>query len=73
MPYDLDLVYRPGKDDNNPADYISRHPCSPDVTDPAEHYVNYICRSAVPKAMTLEEVKGNFPRCNSTGCACRHQ
>ena len=57
MPYDLDLVYRPGKDDNNPADYISRHPCSPDVTDPAEHYVNYVCRSAVPKAMTLEEVR----------------
>lgn len=26
MPYRYNLVYRPGKDDQNPADYLSRHP-----------------------------------------------
>ena len=26
MPYNLTLRYRPGKDENNPADFISRHP-----------------------------------------------
>ena len=26
MPYEFDLLYRPGKDERNPADFISRHP-----------------------------------------------
>ena len=26
MPYNCHLVYRPGKDDENPADFMSRHP-----------------------------------------------
>ena len=58
MPYDCQLVYRPGHD--NPADYLSRHPL-PDndnaVVNSVEEYVNYICRNAVPKAMTLTQVQ----------------
>ena len=27
MPYDCKLIYRPGKDAENPADFFSRHPC----------------------------------------------
>ena len=57
-PYNFELKYRPGKDDQNPADYLSRHPASlsPQMTDKAEDFVNYICKNAVPKAMTFEQV-----------------
>ncbi|KAK3720930.1 hypothetical protein QZH41_014537, partial [Actinostola sp. cb2023] len=58
MPYDYQLIYRPGKDDN-PADFMSRHPDTPDQVERsiAEEYVNYVCNNAVPKAMTLQEIK----------------
>ena len=59
MPYDCQLIYQPGRDAENPADYMSRHPSSmvPGEQNLAEDYVNYICTKAVPKAMTLEEIK----------------
>ena len=58
MPYYCKLVYRPGRDAENPADYMSRHPSSKPVEQNiAEDYVNYVCNNAVPKAMTLEENK----------------
>ena len=57
MPYQFELRYRPRKDDTIPADYISRHPCSTESSDPIEDYVNYVCNSAVPKTMTLDEVR----------------
>ena len=57
MPYQFELRYRPGKDDKNPADYISRHPCSTESSDQIEDYVNYVCNFAVPKTMTLDEVR----------------
>jgi len=59
MPYDYQLIYRPGKDDDNPADFMSRHPNTPDQVERsiAEEYVNYVCNNAVPKAMTLQEIK----------------
>ena len=57
MPYQFELRYRPGKDDKNPADYTSRHPCSTESSDPIEDYVNYVCNFAVPKAMTLDQVR----------------
>ena len=59
MPCDCNLIYRPGNDAENPADFMSRHP-SPSGVDPpnlAEDYVHYVCSNAVPKAMTLEELK----------------
>ncbi|CAB4030059.1 Retrovirus-related Pol poly from transposon, partial [Paramuricea clavata] len=57
MPYHHEIIYRPGKDDANPADFISRHP---DKTTPfpdniAENYVNYLCNNVTPKAMTMSE------------------
>ena len=58
MPYNVTLRYRPGKDENNPADFISRHPTMQPGKDNAdEAYVYYITRNAVPKSMTLEEVQ----------------
>ena len=59
MPYDCQLIYRPGRDAENPADYMSRHPCptAREEQNLAEDYVNYVCTNAVPKAMTLEEIK----------------
>ncbi|XP_038063208.1 uncharacterized protein K02A2.6-like [Patiria miniata] len=58
MSYDCDIVYKPGKDDENPADFISRHPGSQAPNKSvAEDYINYICNNAVPKALTLEDVR----------------
>ena len=57
VPYQFKLRYRPGKDDKNPANYISRHPCSTESSDPIEDYVNYVYNSADQKAMTPDEVR----------------
>ena len=59
MPYDCQLFYRPGRDAKNSADYMSRHPCPtvPEEQNLAEYYANYVCTNAVPKAMTLEEIR----------------
>ena len=42
MPYNCQLIYRPGKDAGNPADFMSRHPFNIDREEPniAEDYVN---------------------------------
>ena len=58
MPYEMDLVYNPGRDDRNPADYMSRHPHdTPHRENAGEEYIRYIARNSIPKSMTLEEVK----------------
>ena len=59
MPYHYEIIYRPGKDDANPADFISRHAdqATPLPDNIAEEYVNYLCNNIIPKAMTLSEVK----------------
>ena len=59
MPYNCKLVYRPGKDEDNPVDYLSRHPEKANIQTPDtdSQYLNYICTNVVPKAMTLAEVK----------------
>ena len=59
MPYDCQLLYRPGRDAENPDDFMSRHPSTSETErqNIAEDYVNYICNNAIPKAMTLPEVK----------------
>ena len=62
MPYDYSLVYRPGRDAENPADFLSRHPdktCKEECNY-AEEFVAYVCNNAVPKAMTLEEIKEGY-------------
>ena len=53
------LVYRPGKDAENPADFMSRHPNTRanNKRNEADEYVNYVCKNAVPKAMTLDDIK----------------
>ena len=58
-PYDCKLIYRSGKDAENPADFLSRHPCSLDseLQNLAEDYINYVCTTAVPKGMTLEDIQ----------------
>ena len=39
MPYELEFVYRPGRNEQNPADYISRHPqTTPTRKDAGEEY-----------------------------------
>ena len=59
MPYNCHLVYRPGKDAENPADFMSRHPNLQATAERnvAENYVNYVCTNAIPKAMTLQETQ----------------
>ena len=59
MPYDCQLLYRPSREAENTADFMSRHPSTSETErhNIAEDYVNYICNNAIPKAMTLQEVK----------------
>ena len=58
MPYNFNLKYRPGKDENNPADFISRHPdIQPKRDNAGEAYVRYVTKNVIPKSMTLEEVQ----------------
>ena len=58
MLYNYHLVYKPGKDEKNPADFLSRHPSfsEPQPASVAEEYVNYVFTSAVPTARTLQEI-----------------
>ena len=57
--YAINLKYRPGWNESNPADFISRHPVLSHVdhVDIVNEKVNYVCTNAVPKAMTVEEVR----------------
>ncbi|GFO02539.1 transposon ty3-g Gag-Pol polyprotein [Plakobranchus ocellatus] len=58
MPYEFTLIYRPGKDAENPADYLSRHPrTKPSRHNDGENYVNYVANTALPNALSLEEVR----------------
>ena len=57
--YEFTVEYRPGED--NPADYLSRHPDSTTKQSRreekvAEEYINYVFTNAVPKALTQEEI-----------------
>ena len=59
MPYDCQLFYRSGRNEENPAEFISRHPNASEVQEQnvAEEYANYVCINAIPKAMTIQEVE----------------
>ena len=54
-------MYRPGKDAENPADFMSRHPNirPSNKRKVADEYVNSVCDNAVPKAMTLDDIKSD--------------
>lgn len=56
QPYNFKVEYRKGAD--NPADCMSRFPIlsQTGATEVAE-YVNFVVSHAVPKAMTLNEIK----------------
>ena len=54
MPYRCSLIYQPGTNDQNPEDYLSRHPHhKPEKDNAAETYISY----TVPKSITPEVVK----------------
>ena len=56
MPYDFVVKHISGV--NNPADFLSRKPVVPlnlDIDD-AEHFINYVFHSAIPKTVTYEEI-----------------
>ena len=59
QPYHFNVQYQPGSD--NPADFMSRHPLPSSPTSHeercAEEYVNFVSMHAVPKTLTLEEIK----------------
>ena len=58
MPYRYSLIYQPGKNDLNPADYLSRHPYhEPEKDNAAEAYIRYVVQNTIPKSITPEEVK----------------
>ena len=59
MPYDCQLFYRPGRNEENPADFINPHPEASEVQEQniAEEYANYVCINAIPKAMSTQEVE----------------
>ena len=58
--FDYNVLYRQGSD--NPADFMSRHPVNMQTTsahaasESAEQYINHICSTAIPKAMSIDEV-----------------
>eukprot|EP00794_Sanderia_malayensis_P011763 gene11763-biopygen9427 len=58
QPYNFSVQYKPGAE--NPADYLSRYSESQPITTQeklTEEYVNFVSRYAVPKAMTIKEIK----------------
>lgn len=60
QPYNATVVYRPGSD--NPADFLSRHPCQQTRQTSreekvAEEFIDYISINSVPKAMSIEQVR----------------
>ena len=58
MPYRYSLIYQPGKNDLNPADYLSCHPHhKPEKDNAAEAYISYVVQNTIPKSIILEEVK----------------
>ena len=58
--YEFVLVYKPG--DQNPADFLSRHPVTsantktPHETKVAEEYVNFMINETTPKHLTSSEI-----------------
>ena len=72
MPDVCEILYKPGKDAENPADFISRHPndlYTPPVENATEAYVNYLCntlrRSSTrncQRSSALQTLRSNRPQ-----------
>eukprot|EP00057_Strongylocentrotus_purpuratus_P008996 XP_011663470.1 PREDICTED: uncharacterized protein K02A2.6-like [Strongylocentrotus purpuratus] len=61
--YDMDVIHAPGK--TNPADYISRHPCSDSASTPmpdVEAYINFVAHHAAPKTASLDDIRSETAR-----------
>ena len=59
----MNVVHSPGK--TNPADYISRHPCSTTTTTPmpeTEIYINFVTQHATPKTISLDDIRAETAR-----------
>ena len=58
IPYRYSLIYQHGKNDVNPADYLSRHPHhKPEKDNAAEAYISSVVQNTMPKSVTPEEAK----------------
>eukprot|EP00794_Sanderia_malayensis_P014704 gene14704-biopygen11798 len=58
QPYDFNVKYKPGP--TNHADFLSRHPATNNTGKQgkmADEYVNFILQHAIPKSMTLDEIR----------------
>ena len=56
-------MYRPGRNEQNPADNISQHPqTTPTKENAGEEYIAFLAKCGVPKAMTQDEVRFETPR-----------
>ena len=58
MPYEFILQYSPGKDELNPADYLSKHPVTKPLRDnDTDNFIRYIAATSTPVAIPLERVR----------------
>eukprot|EP00795_Rhopilema_esculentum_P014498 gene14498-biopygen4276 len=58
QPYNFQVKYKPGP--TNQADFLSRHPSTSNTgkqSKMADEYVHFIVQNAVPKSMTLSEIR----------------
>ena len=58
QPYNFQVKYKPGP--TNQADFLSRHPSitsNGQQSKMADEYVNFIVQHAIPKSMTLDEIR----------------
>eukprot|EP00795_Rhopilema_esculentum_P015818 gene15818-7127_t len=58
QPYNVQVKYKPGP--TNQADFLSRHPSTSNTgkqSKIADEYVHFIVQNAVPKSMTLSEIR----------------
>ena len=60
QPYQVTVAYRRGED--NPADYMSRHPTKQQVSTSrqekvAEEFVDYITQTSTPKALKIQDIE----------------
>ena len=58
MPYRYSLICQPGKNDLNPADYLSSHSYhKPEKDNIAEAYISFVVQNTIPKLITPKEGK----------------
>ena len=61
--YEVEFKYRLVRNEQNPADYISRPPqTTPTRENTGEEYIAFLAKCGVPKAMTQDEVRSETQR-----------